>query len=66
VEAESLNGENISACASMLHFAMTHQGILLEQLEALGRSCSGYLSNILNLCNQLHESLKDFSDAVKV
>ena len=45
---------------------MTQVGILLERLEALERSRIGHLSTITKWCNQLDESLKDFSNIVKV
>ena len=45
---------------------MTQRGILLERLGELDRSRRGHLSNITKLCNQLDESLKDFSQVVKV
>ena len=45
---------------------MTEEGILCEALESLERSRRGYLSNITKVCNELDESLKDFSNVVKV
>ncbi|KAJ7391260.1 hypothetical protein OS493_019391 [Desmophyllum pertusum] len=44
----------------------TQQGILNERLESLDRSRRGHLSSITRLCNELDESLKDFSNVVKV
>ena len=45
---------------------MTEEGILYKTFESLESSRRGYLSNITRLCNELDESLKDFSNVVKV
>ena len=45
---------------------MSQKGILNGSLERLDRSRRGHSSTITRLCNELHESLKDFSNVVKI
>ena len=45
---------------------MSESGILYERLELLERSRRGHLASITRVCNELDESLKDFSNVVKV
>ena len=45
---------------------MSQSGILYERLESLERSRRGHLASITRVCNKLDESLKDFSNVVKV
>ena len=45
---------------------MSQKGILNERLERLHRSRSGHSSTITRLCDELDESLKDFSNVVKI
>ena len=45
---------------------MSQSGILYERLESLESSRRGHLAFITRVCNELDESLKDFSNVVKV
>ena len=45
---------------------MSQSGVLYERLESLERSRRGHLASITKECNELDESLKDFSNVVKV
>jgi len=45
---------------------MSQSGILYERLELLQRSRGGHLASITRVCNERDESLKDFSNVVRV
>ena len=59
----NLTHQQIPPCSIRV---MMQQGILYKRLEVLDRSHRGYLLLIMRLCNELDESLQDFSNVLKI